>query len=97
MSVAGTWTTGMQDHGGSVRVDEAQSNRETRLSSPACVLVFCSAVPRPLSLRAGGWRFSAPPPRAGCLCGKSPPQWCCRGGGKAHSPLPKAASLGEEG
>ena len=53
-----TWTTGMQDLGGSVREDEAQSNGETRSSSPAVFYSFLgSVVPRPLSLfLAGGWR-----------------------------------------
>ena len=87
----------MQDHGGSVREDEAQSNGETHLSSPACVLGFCSAAPRPLSLRAGGWRFSVPPPRTGCLFWTSPPQCCCRaGGGQGTQPLAQSGFPGGE-
>ena len=52
----------MQDHGGSVREDEAQSNGETRSFPPAFVDGFCPVVPRPLSLRAGGWRSPWAPP-----------------------------------
>ena len=47
-----------------VRSDSALLNGETRLSSPACVMGFCSAVPRPLSLfLAGGWRILIAPPK----------------------------------
>ena len=58
---------------------------------PVHVFLFC----RSASLIAASWwlAVSAFPPRTVGLCGKSPPQCCCRGGGKAHSPLPKAASL----
>ena len=71
-----------------VRSDSALLNGETRSFPPACVLAFCSLLPRPLSLRAGGWLSPlAPPPRTGCLCGPSPPQCCCRGGGQGTQPL----------
>ena len=62
----GKWTTGIPDHGGSVREDEAQSNGETRSLLPAVHVVFflCFRVPYRCELVVGGFRWLPHPGQA---------------------------------
>ena len=70
--------------------------RPARSRRPVC-MVFCSVVPRPFSLRAGGWRSPlAPPPRTGCLLLTPLPAAAAGWWDKGHCHFPKEASLGEE-
>ena len=64
-----TWTTGMEDHGGSVREDEAQSNGETRSLLPAVHLVFVLwlRVPYRCELVVGVFRWLPHPGQAALL------------------------------
>ena len=77
----------MQDHGGSVREDEAQSNGETRSLLPAVpvVSVLCFRVPYRCELVVGGFRL--PHPGQAVFVVPPLPSGAAGGGGQGTQPL----------
>ena len=76
----------MEDHGGSVREDEAQSNGETRSLLPAVHVVFvlCFRVPYRCELVVGGFRWLPHPGQAALTW---PPYPLLLQGGQGTQPL----------